>query len=189
MRTDENGLNDRWRHFASLIVAGATATRAYKMSFSTCKTHVTAEVEGCRLLKNPKVAAYIKKLRDEDNEKLALDRIISKQETLEFLTQVIRTPAGAIDKNDPLCQSFKDTEREYEIKLPDKLRAEERICHKEPQIRYLLLADIRRLLAYLKSRQNGYGSALAFHLANALFPRRPADLMSLTSLTGRIARG
>jgi integrase len=41
--------------------------------------------------------------------------------------------------------------------------------HKEPQIRYLLLADIRRLLAYLKGQQNGYGSTLAFHLANALF--------------------
>ena len=40
---------------------------------------------------------------------------------------------------------------------------------KEPQIHYLLLADIRRLLAYLKVRQQGYGSALAFHLANALF--------------------
>jgi integrase len=40
---------------------------------------------------------------------------------------------------------------------------------KEPQIRYLLLADIRRLLDYLKSQQQGYGSALAFHLANALF--------------------
>ena len=41
--------------------------------------------------------------------------------------------------------------------------------HKEPQIRYLLLADIRRLLDYLKARQQGYGSALAFHLAAALF--------------------
>jgi integrase len=41
--------------------------------------------------------------------------------------------------------------------------------HKEPQIRYLLLADVRRLLDYLKDRQQGYGSALAFHLANALF--------------------
>jgi hypothetical protein len=29
--------------------------------------------------------------------------------------------------------------------------------HKEPQIRYLLLADIRRLLDYLKVRQQGYG--------------------------------
>ena len=41
--------------------------------------------------------------------------------------------------------------------------------NKEPQIRYLLLADIRRLLACLKNRQQGYGSALAFYLANALF--------------------
>jgi integrase len=40
---------------------------------------------------------------------------------------------------------------------------------KEPQIRYLLLADLRRLLDYLRTRQQGYGSALAFHLANALF--------------------
>ena len=41
--------------------------------------------------------------------------------------------------------------------------------HKEPQIHYLPLADIRRLLGYLKARQQGYGSALAFHLGNALF--------------------
>ena len=38
----------------------------------------------------------------------------------------------------------------------------------EPQIRYLLLADIG-LLDYLKGRQEGYGSALTFQLANALF--------------------
>jgi site-specific recombinase XerD len=38
-----------------------------------------------------------------------------------------------------------------------------------PQIRYLLLSDIRRLLDYLKARRQGYGSALAFHLTNALF--------------------
>jgi hypothetical protein len=31
--------------------------------------------------------------------------------------------------------------------------------HKEPQIRYLLLSEIRRLLYYLKSRRQGYGSA------------------------------
>jgi hypothetical protein len=54
--------------------------------------------------------------------------------------------------------------------------------HKEPQIRYLLLADIRRLLDYLKTRQNGYGSALAFHLANALFQTacRFDELIQLT---------
>jgi hypothetical protein len=41
--------------------------------------------------------------------------------------------------------------------------------HKEPQIGYLLLADVRRLLDYLKVRQQGYG--FAFHLASALFQR------------------
>jgi integrase len=52
----------------------------------------------------------------------------------------------------------------------------------EPQIRYLLLSDIRRLLGYLKARQNGYGSALAFHLANALFQTacRFDELIQLT---------
>jgi integrase len=53
---------------------------------------------------------------------------------------------------------------------------------KEPQIHYLLLADIRRLLDYLKVRQQGYGSALAFHLANALFQTacRFDELIQLT---------
>ena len=53
---------------------------------------------------------------------------------------------------------------------------------KEPQIRYLLLADIRRLLSYLKAHQQGYGSALAFQLANALFQTacRFDELIQLT---------
>ena len=49
--------------------------------------------------------------------------------------------------------------------------------HKEPQIRYLLLSEIRRLLDYLKSRRQGYGSALAFHLVNAPF-QTPVGLMN-----------
>ena len=54
--------------------------------------------------------------------------------------------------------------------------------HKEPQIRYLLLSEIRRLLDYLKVRRQGYGSALAFHLTNALFQTacRFEELIQLT---------
>jgi hypothetical protein len=54
------------------------------------------------------------------------------EELLEFLTKTIRTAAGAIDRDDPLCRSYKDTVGQYssthEIKLPDKLKAAERIC-------------------------------------------------------------
>jgi integrase len=50
------------------------------------------------------------------------------------------------------------------------------------QIRYLLLSEIRRLLDYLKVRQQGYGSGLAFYLANALFQTacRFDELIQLT---------
>jgi hypothetical protein len=46
----------------------------------------------------------------------------------------------------------------------------------------LLLSEIRRLLDYLKSRRQGYGSALAFHLTNALFQTacRFVELIQLT---------
>jgi hypothetical protein len=59
--------------------------------------------------------------------------------------------------------------------------------HKESQIRYLLLFGIRRLLDYLKVRQQGYCSALAFHLANAL-SKPPAALMNQSSSHEAIAR-
>jgi integrase len=54
---------------------------------------------------------------------------------------------------------------------------------KDPRIRHLLLADIRRLLAHPKSgARQGYGSALAFHLTNALFQTacRFEELIQLT---------
>ena len=49
-------------------------------------------------------------------------------------------------------------------------------------LRDLLLSDIRRLLDYLKVHQQGYGSALAFHLTNALFQTacRFEELIQLT---------
>jgi site-specific recombinase XerD len=52
--------------------------------------------------------------------------------------------------------------RHWDLKTP--FAKIEPPLHKEPQIRYLLLADIRRLLDYLKVRQQGYGSAVTFHL-------------------------
>jgi integrase len=53
---------------------------------------------------------------------------------------------------------------------------------KGSQIHYLLPSDIRRLLEYLKARQQDYGSALAFNLANALFQTacRFDELIQLT---------
>ncbi len=41
--------------------------------------------------------------------------------------------------------------------------------HQEPEVRYLMPADMRRLLEHLKADGVGYGARLTFHLANALF--------------------
>jgi phage terminase small subunit len=125
-------LNDRQRRFADRIVDGDAATAAYFKAFPRCKSKSTAAQEGCKLLKNPKVAAFIQELREWDEDVMQSERIITKQELLEFLTRTIRTAAGAIDRDDPLCQSYKDTVGQYssthEIKLPDKLKAAERVC-------------------------------------------------------------
>jgi len=131
-RKDRHGLNDRQRHFAEKIEEGQTATAAYFSSFPRCKSPSTAQQEGSKLLKNPMVCEYVQKLREADAAKLASERIASKEETLIFLTKVIRTPAGQIGRNDPLCQRFKDvvsdTSTTFEVRMPDKLRAIERIC-------------------------------------------------------------
>ena len=49
--------------------------------------------------------------------------------------------------------------------------------HKEPQIRYLLLSEIRRLLDYLKSGRQGYGSP-SRSTWPTLSSRRPAGSRS-----------
>jgi hypothetical protein len=48
-----------------------------------------------------------------------------------------------------------------------------------------LLADIRRLLDYLKFRKNGYGSALAFHLGT---PQEKGILRTIRSTEGHSER-
>ena len=46
----------------------------------------TAHVQGCNLLKNPKVSAYINAI----NERLESDKIADIQEVMEYLTSVMR---------------------------------------------------------------------------------------------------
>lgn len=123
-----SSLNPRQEHFCALIVAGETAKSAYFNSFPRCHSEKTAEVEGCKLLKNPSVEKRISDLRWEDEKAMQSDRIATKKEILEFLTEVVRTPAGNVDEEHKLCQSFKNTEGVREIKIPDKIRAVERMA-------------------------------------------------------------
>lgn len=125
--------NDRQRRFAELIVSGETAKTAYFGAFPRCRSPKTAETEGCKLLKNPKVAAFIKELRGEVAELVKSNLVAEKSEALEFLTKVLRTPIGEIDKTSVLGQEFTVDQINEEVirtkvKMPDKLRAIERMA-------------------------------------------------------------
>jgi hypothetical protein len=46
----------------------------------------------------------------------------------KFLTEVILTPAGKVDEQSRLFQSYKGTPEVREIEMPDKLRAVEQLA-------------------------------------------------------------
>ena len=50
-------------------------------------------------------------------------RALSRDRLREFLTEVILTPAGKVDEQSRLCQSYKVTREVREIRMPDKLAA------------------------------------------------------------------
>jgi hypothetical protein len=52
-------LTPKQQRFADLVLGGMPASRAYREAGYRASTDGTAEVEGSRLLRNPKVAAYL----------------------------------------------------------------------------------------------------------------------------------
>jgi hypothetical protein len=53
---------------------------------------------------------------------------LSRDQVREFLVAVILTPAGKVDEQSRLCQSYKVTPEVREIRMPDKLRAIEQLA-------------------------------------------------------------
>lgn len=72
--------------FADYYIQYGNATQAYIEAGYKATTKGIAEVEGHKLLKNPKVAGYI----EEKLQELSSSRIADAQEVLEYLTAVMR---------------------------------------------------------------------------------------------------
>lgn len=62
-------LTPNQERFAKEYIIDLNATRAYKAAYPNTKKDETAAVSGCNLLRNPKVAAYIQKLKDKRSER------------------------------------------------------------------------------------------------------------------------
>ena len=71
--------------FCDYYIESNNATESYKKAYS-CKSSRTAEVNGCKLLRNTNIEYYI----NQRIKKIENNRIASATEVLEYLTRVMR---------------------------------------------------------------------------------------------------
>ena len=71
--------------FCDYYIESNNATESYKKAYS-CKSSRTAEMNGCKLLRNTKIEDYI----NQRIKKIENNRIASATEVLEYLTRVMR---------------------------------------------------------------------------------------------------
>ncbi len=122
-------LNERQRQFVEHVVAGMPLTDAYRAAYPKCRSLLSAKNGVRAAMRKPWVQEYLRQFRAEVMQRSIHHALISRQEVVEFLTAVIRTPAAQVDELSRLCQSFKKTATTHEIRMPGKLEAIDRLCH------------------------------------------------------------
>jgi Terminase small subunit len=113
--------NSQHERFAQGVASGLSASEAYRQSDGKGKN---ADVHAARLMVNDGICKRVAELKEAQSQKSEL----SRDQLREFLTEVILTPAGKVDEQSRLCQSYKVTPEVREIRMPDKLRAIEQLA-------------------------------------------------------------
>ena len=105
--------------FAERLAARDSPPKAYKAAYPKVVAS-TANGRGSKLAKKDHIKAEVERLRRAAQEK---GLFLEMNEKRQFLADVVRTPAGKIHKDHPLCQSYKvAADGTVEIKMPDKVR-------------------------------------------------------------------
>lgn len=112
------GVNDRQRRFAEILVSGTPGSRAYIEAGYDAKGNA-AEVNAHKLLRNAKVAAFVKVLRLDASRAGIIDR----EAVLQYLSDVLRTPIGDVRADSVLCQKLAIDDKGARIEMPSKLGA------------------------------------------------------------------
>ena len=84
------------------MASGKSASEAYRQSGATGKN---ADVHAARLMVNDGISKRVAELKAVQAQKSEL----SRDQLREFLTEVILTPAGKVNEQSGLCQSYKVT--------------------------------------------------------------------------------
>jgi hypothetical protein len=99
MKPDEHGLNERQRRFVDAVTAGTPAGRAYEAAGYAAKG-AAADVSASKMLRFPKVAAAIA----AERERMRTRARMSKDDAVDWLCDVMRTPLAEVDERSLLAQ-------------------------------------------------------------------------------------
>ena len=93
-------LTDKQKIFADEYLIDLNATRAYKVAYKSCKKDETANVNGSKLLRNTKVAEYIKERMDERSKRTEItqDNVLKELATIAFakVTDFVNIENGVV---------------------------------------------------------------------------------------------
>lgn len=118
---NSSALTEKQKEFARLLVEGKLSKPdAYRKAFK-CKDmkQTTASKAASRLSKNVEIQRYMDKLNDQLNK----SAVLTKQQRMEWLSRVVRTPIGDIDNTSDLCQESCIDENGMKFKMLSKIAA------------------------------------------------------------------
>ena len=112
---------EKKKEFARLLVESKLSKAdAYRKAYKRKDmSNDAASKAASRLSKDGEVLRMI----DELNAQLDRSAVATKQECLEFLTAVLRTPIGEVGEDSPLCQEVAYTDSGMRKKMPGKIEA------------------------------------------------------------------
>lgn len=120
--------------FCEAIAAGMNGTQAYREHIADNRQvkRTTAQVEAYKLLRNPKIALCITKLRERDKRAIEERLGFTKEQAMADLVGAWQTPIGEIDEWHPYCQEKTVTESENgtitKLKSVSKMEALEKLA-------------------------------------------------------------
>lgn len=116
-------MNDRQRRFCENVVKGMPAGRAYEAAGYAARGG-SADSAGAKLLRNDKVAKYLAELREAASHKAGMER----DDLVQYLVDVMKTPVGEITEMSVLCQEWRMSGEDVVVKMPAKLAAAKQLA-------------------------------------------------------------
>ena len=111
--------NSRYEKFAQMVASGLTGSEAYRQ-VAGATAGKNADVLAARWMDSPGVRERLNELKEANSRKATL----SREQTIEFLCNVISTSAAKVEADSPLVQSAEFVDgKPVKLRIPDKIAA------------------------------------------------------------------